>query len=183
MLYFPALNLFFYNSLLVYIARQIKRIIKAPSTNVSVWQLIPIFGKFLSPQPIGGQQGLSDIHEFNEILWNVNIYLNLLLLFPAICQHRHLSLLVAVIIMWNFYVFERVVAFFACLVWSVLWSDLSWIYFGFLVLSGILMNAMHLVLIVGTLKLQTCILDGFHPDTQWPVQAQTPPPSQPIEAE
>jgi len=70
-------------------------------------------------------------------------------------QIHNFGLLVALILMWNFYVYQRLFDFYLKLVWHLWWSDLCWEYYVPLVLFGLVMNTLHLGLIVGTIKLQT----------------------------
>ncbi|XP_017004241.2 uncharacterized protein [Drosophila takahashii] len=155
MICIPALNLFFYNCLVVYIARKVIRIIKAPLTNANGWCRIPLIGRiFGSQQPDTLDDGL-EFPEFDVALWNVNLHVNFLLLLPALFQIHHFTLLVALILMWNFYVYQRLFAFYLKLVWHLWWSDLGWVYYAPLVIFGLVMNTLHLSLIIGTMKLQT----------------------------
>ncbi|XP_017042194.1 uncharacterized protein LOC108088757 [Drosophila ficusphila] len=155
MICMPALNLFFYNCLLAYIAREVQRIIIVPATSVSRWNWLPIVGRFIAPQQAKNQIEGFPLQELGDILWNVNLYVNCLLLLPALFQLHHFSLLVALILMWNFYVFQRLFVFFLRLVANLWGSDLRWSYYGPLVVFGALMSTLHLGLIIGTMKLQT----------------------------
>ncbi|XP_016992056.1 uncharacterized protein LOC108053846 [Drosophila rhopaloa] len=175
MICMPALNLFFYNGLMVYIAREIIRIIKVPTTNVSGWHQIPIIGWFFSPHPPDKDNEFLDYQEFDDVLWNLNLYVNGLLLLPALCQIHHFSVLVAGILMWNFYVYQRLFAFFLRLAWYLSYSDLCWAYYGPLVMLGLLLNTLHLGLIVGTMKWQAEYLEELQPQPRPAVGSHSPP--------
>ncbi|XP_039488094.1 uncharacterized protein LOC120449595 [Drosophila santomea] len=146
----PALNLLFYNGLLGYIIREISQIINVYTARKSVWDHIPIIGRIFAP--ITPQA--PNAEEFGENLWDVNIYVNILLLLPALFQIHHFAVLVAVILMWNFYVYQSLSAIHLMLMWHLWWSDLCWGYYAPLVFFGLLMNMLHLSLIIGTMKFQ-----------------------------
>ncbi|XP_017084256.1 uncharacterized protein LOC108116748 [Drosophila eugracilis] len=155
MICMPALNLFLYNGLLVYIAREVKRVVSAPSSNISGWRRIPIIGRVFAPQQANPAEDVTDSPEFSDFLWCVNLYVNFLLLLPVFLKVHNFSLLVAMVLMWNFYVYQRLFAFYLRLVWHLWWSDLCWAYYAPLAILGFLMSSMHLGLIVGTMNLQT----------------------------
>ncbi|KAH8270216.1 hypothetical protein KR018_005979 [Drosophila ironensis] len=167
-----ALNLFFFNSLIFYLARKIERIIKAPTSPVIAWHSIPIFGKLMAPQVRLNQQAVESPMEFNDVLWIVNFYLNLLMLLPAVCQRRYVSLLLGAILMWNFYVFERLLMYLVSFVWSLWWSDLSLAHYSTIIICGLLMNSLHLLMIFNALKLQSNCLAEFLPQIRSLNQAQ-----------
>ncbi|KAH8364383.1 hypothetical protein KR084_006491, partial [Drosophila pseudotakahashii] len=171
MICIPALNLFFYNCIVVYIAREVIRIIKgkieminifvalktfllAPLTNARGWSRIPLIGRIFGSQQLDTFDDELEFPEFEDVMWNMNLRVNFLLLVPALFKIHHFSLLMALILMWNFYVFQRLFAFYLKLVWHLWWSDLSWAYYAPLFVFGLVMNALHLSLIIGTMKLQ-----------------------------
>ncbi|XP_016959320.1 uncharacterized protein LOC108030779 isoform X1 [Drosophila biarmipes] len=163
----PALNLFLYNCLVVYIARKVQRIINVPSTNAS-WPRIPLIGRVFGLQP---GDPPSDGVEFHDVLWNVNLHVNFLLLLPALFQIRNFGMLVALILMWNFYVYQRLLDFYLKLVCHLWWSDLGWAYYVPLVFFGLVMNTLHLTLIVGTMKLQTKGPEDPHAHSESEIQS------------
>ncbi|XP_037718206.1 uncharacterized protein LOC119552615 [Drosophila subpulchrella] len=170
----PALNLLLYNGLVVYMARKVQRIIKVPSTNASRWRRIPLIGRIFGPKP---PDTLNDGVEFDDVLWSVNLHVNFLLLLPALFQIHNFGLLVALILMWNFYAYQRLFDFYLKLVWHLWWSDLCWAYYVPLVLFGLVLNTLHLSLIVGTMKLQ--IKRPENPQTQSEPEIQSHSRSQP----
>ncbi|XP_016959321.1 uncharacterized protein LOC108030779 isoform X2 [Drosophila biarmipes] len=143
----PALNLFLYNCLVVYIARKVQRIINVPSTNAS-WPRIPLIGRVFGLQP---GDPPSDGVEFHDVLWNVNLHVNFLLLLPAL--------------------FQRLLDFYLKLVCHLWWSDLGWAYYVPLVFFGLVMNTLHLTLIVGTMKLQTKGPEDPHAHSESEIQS------------
>ncbi|XP_043649378.1 uncharacterized protein LOC122617544 isoform X1 [Drosophila teissieri] len=171
MLCMPALNLLFYNGLLGYIIREISQIINVSTARKSVWYHIPIIGRIFAPVT----PQAPNAEEFGENLWDINIYVNILLLLPALFQIHHFTLLVAFILMWNFYVYQCLGALHLKLMWHLWWSDLCWSYYAPLVFFGLLMNMLHLSLIIGTMKFQIR-MDG---DPKHRIQSQVFPEQQP----
>lgn len=62
-------------------------------------------------------------------------------------------MLLAVIIMWNVGVSQRMLSFFVGLMWKLWASNLCWGYYILLASFGVLMNGIHFMLISGTIKL------------------------------
>ncbi|EDV52767.2 LOW QUALITY PROTEIN: uncharacterized protein LOC6544199 [Drosophila erecta] len=153
MICMPALNLLFYNGLLGYLVREITQIINDSSARTSVWQHIPIIGRIFAPVQL---QALN-AEEFGENLWDLNPYVNILLLLPALFQSHHFTMVMAPILMLNFYVYQCLGALHLKLMWHLWWSDLCWSYYAPLVFFGLLMNTLHLSLIIGALKAQLTI--------------------------
>ncbi|KAI8037903.1 hypothetical protein M5D96_009404 [Drosophila gunungcola] len=149
----PALYLFFFNGLMVYLAKEVNRIVKA---------------SFFPRQPADTDSAFLDHKEFSDFLWNMNLYVNCLLLLPALCQLHHFRPLVASVLVWNFYVYQRLFGFLLRLTWYLWWSDLCWAYYGPLVVLGLLLSTLHLALIVATTKLQTEGLEERPPSRQRP---------------
>ncbi|XP_043649379.1 uncharacterized protein LOC122617544 isoform X2 [Drosophila teissieri] len=151
MLCMPALNLLFYNGLLGYIIREISQIINVSTARKSVWYHIPIIGRIFAPVT----PQAPNAEEFGENLWDINIYVNILLLLPAL--------------------FQCLGALHLKLMWHLWWSDLCWSYYAPLVFFGLLMNMLHLSLIIGTMKFQIR-MDG---DPKHRIQSQVFPEQQP----
>ncbi|EDX11496.1 GD15033 [Drosophila simulans] len=102
MVFMPALNLLVYNVLLGYISTEINRIINVSTAQTSLWQHIPIIGQMFAPLEPETHYGV----EFGERMWNFNLYINIFLLLPAFFQIYHISLLVALVLMWNCYLHQ-----------------------------------------------------------------------------
>ncbi|XP_030385965.1 uncharacterized protein LOC115632847 [Scaptodrosophila lebanonensis] len=157
MLFMPAINLFLYNAFLVYLTKDIKRIIEVPTEFVSLWHQIPFIGRFVAPK----QPKIEPPHEYNEFTTPIlclNVVINTSLLLPAFVQHRHFSILVAIVLLWNFFIFERMFTFMITLMWSLWWSNITGFYYLIITFCGFLMNSMHFLLILDVMKLQSgCI--------------------------
>nr|NP_001262212.1 uncharacterized protein Dmel_CG11404, isoform B [Drosophila melanogaster]AGB94905.1 uncharacterized protein Dmel_CG11404, isoform B [Drosophila melanogaster] len=172
MIFMPALNLLVYNVLVGYISMEINRIINAQT---SLWQNIPIIGQMFAPLQPETNYGV----EFGESMWDFNLYVNILLLLPAFFQIYHISLLVAIVLMWNCYLHQCLAAFHLKMVWHLWWSDLCWSYYASLVLFGFLLTMLHFSLIIATVMYQMQI-DG---DPKPRIQSEALPEQQPHPAE
>ncbi|XP_032574324.1 uncharacterized protein LOC6616564 [Drosophila sechellia] len=175
MVFMPALNLLVYNVLVGYISTEINRIINVSTAQTSLWQHIPIIGQMFAPLEPETHYGV----EFGERMWNFNLYINIFLLLPAFFQIYHISLLVALVLMWNCYLHQCLAAFHLKMVWHLWWSDLCWSYYAPLVFFGFLMTMLHFSLIIATVMYQMQIDEDPKPR----IQPEALPEQQPHPAE
>ncbi|KRF84815.1 uncharacterized protein [Drosophila virilis] len=124
MLYPPAFNLFLYNALLCHMIKYVDRCIDGRKGQASLWHYVPIIGDYLVPKETNLDLSM-EYNEFPKALLNLNYLINALALLPGLVQHRWLAFLVALIVIWNLFVFERVLAFQLTLMWSLWLKDIS----------------------------------------------------------
>ncbi|XP_033159444.1 uncharacterized protein LOC117140557 isoform X2 [Drosophila mauritiana] len=101
------------------------------------------------------------------------------LMYPIHNQIYHISLLVALVLMWNCYLHQCLAAFHLKMVWHLWWSDLCWSYYAPLVFFGFLMTMLHFSLIIATVMYQMQI-DG---DPKPRIQPEALPEQQPHPAD
>ncbi|KAH8357480.1 hypothetical protein KR200_004722, partial [Drosophila serrata] len=163
MILLPPLNLFFYNILLGFLDCQYKKTMDGKSyvlqedslvtlslslllgTNPdnSFWRKVPILSTYFgSPEP--------NFPNPNDILPDLNPYVNALILLPAIFKHRYLKVLLAFVLMWNIVVCKRIFTYYVQLLVSVWESDLSTTNFVFTFFFGLAVSMSHLVLMYYT---------------------------------
>lgn len=68
-------------------------------------------------------------------------------------QRRRLGFLVVVVIMWNIFVLERILAFELTLIWSLWSNDISSLTYAIVISSITLTNIIHSMLIYESIKM------------------------------
>ncbi|XP_020804007.1 uncharacterized protein LOC110180654 [Drosophila serrata] len=145
MILLPPLNLFFYNILLGFLDCQYKKTMDGTNPDNSFWRKVPILSTYFgSPEP--------NFPNPNDILPDLNPYVNALILLPAIFKHRYLKVLLAFVLMWNIVVCKRIFTYYVQLLVSVWDSDLSTTNFVFTFFFGLAVSMSHLVLMYYTAK-------------------------------
>ncbi|XP_064544933.1 uncharacterized protein LOC135432961 [Drosophila montana] len=175
MLYPPAFNLFLYNALLCHMIKYVDRCIDGHKGQASLWHYVPIIGDYLVPKETNFDPSM-EYNEFPKALLNLNYLINALALLPGLVQHRWLAFLVALIVIWNLFVFERVLAFQLTLMWSLWLKDISSLTYAVIISFIAFMNTFHLILIVDSIKMQHgCLRTTVPIANEEEVAADVPP--------
>ncbi|XP_022219691.1 uncharacterized protein LOC111072261 [Drosophila obscura] len=156
MISISAIALVVYNIFLYSVAWDIKRIEEdPPNTQRSLLHVIPVVGKWIAPeQPL--LKWLMDVpfSEFGDRFWSINVGLNTLLLLPAVLQQRvfrHITMIVAGIITWNLFVFQRVLVYYLIVAWALWQGQVDHNVLKF-IFGGLCMSALHLALICMSIR-------------------------------
>ncbi|XP_017024175.1 uncharacterized protein [Drosophila kikkawai] len=145
MILFSPINLFFYNIAVAFIDSQYKKTIDV-SNEALFWHKIPIVNRFMDiPEKV-------ELPDPNDILLEINPYVNAFILLPAIFKHYYFKILLVMVLIWNIIVCKRIISFFIRLL-TILWaSDLCWGYYLAILLFVMVMSLAHVVLMYYTAK-------------------------------
>ncbi|XP_034477833.1 uncharacterized protein LOC117784253 [Drosophila innubila] len=149
----PALNLFLFNIILVNLIKGVKRIANDNNESGSIWDYVPLVGELMTGKDLPGEQ--SGMHsEFSKNLLNWNVMINAILLSSFFVKSRRMILVLGLVITWNIFIFERILAFQLMLIWSLWFTGMTWSYYAIILGVLMTMNFIYLKLISQTIKLQ-----------------------------
>ncbi|EDW19683.1 uncharacterized protein LOC6583541 [Drosophila mojavensis] len=148
MIRMPAFNLFLYNILLSQAMQRVVRIKDGPSDQSSSWDQLALIGGLRTSRELPTEH-----NEFPDFMVYLNYLINALALMADVLQRRRLGFLVVVVIMWNIFVLERILAFELTLIWSLWSNDISSLTYAIVISSITLTNIIHSMLIYESIKM------------------------------
>ncbi|XP_017864312.1 PREDICTED: uncharacterized protein LOC108614620 [Drosophila arizonae] len=148
MIRMPAFNLFLYNILLSQAMQRVVRIKDGPSDQSSSWDQLALIGGLRTSRELPTEH-----NEFPDSMVYLNYLINASALLADVMQRRRLGFLVVVVIMWNIFVLERILAFELTLIWSLWSNDISSLTYAIVISSITLTNIIHSMLIYESIKM------------------------------
>ncbi|XP_017841622.1 uncharacterized protein LOC108599327 [Drosophila busckii] len=151
------ITLCIYNMVLVHIIKRVKSIAYESETHTTLWSYIPIWGDYWSIKKLKITENSLEVPDSLII---TNVLLNLAVLLPSFSQRPRYSLLLGIILMWNFFILQRMLAFLLsilCFLWLTDINNTDYIMVG---LSVLIFNIFHIMLIIDTMKLQRYCLEA-----------------------
>ncbi|TDG42553.1 hypothetical protein AWZ03_011023 [Drosophila navojoa] len=151
----PALNLFFYNTLLSQAMQRVVCIKDGRSDQASSWDQLALIGGLRTSRELPTEH-----NEFPDCMVYLNYLINALTLLPDAMQRGRLGFLVVLVIMWNIFVLERLLAFELTLIWSLWSNDISSLTYAIVISSITFTNLIHSMLIYESIKMHHGRLRG-----------------------